>query len=383
MNKQLEAGTEVNSKNLVVKLGEKLMTFPEHATLVMSWMPRFETAFREITGEEFNAQKYETDKSYQDNFRQAIMDAATEADVTTKQIIGGGLKFEGRQFIRVLPEIAEKVGLKTMVDADTYPGKIAGFFGTYTARESKEFFDGFAKIAKGTAKKDMGEVGRGGGKVLATAIGAVGYGVGMGLYNALWTKMTSDDDKQKEKAQAVIDQYYTWDGWTKETASQLAFLGTSRYGGVGRMATLMAVSSAYNSADTKEEKAQIEKFAKEQLFTKPLDFSGSWGSQASNFKTIGKFEPYIAFAAEKIMDAGENVKGYFDLADKVKEKGFKVLTQEEKEKFVAGELLLNSINLMLMFKGTQVPMTPKIEQWIREHKKSAGSSDTEGAVRIR
>ena len=327
-NKQLEAGQEVNSKNLLVQLGEKVMTFPEHATLDMAWMPRFESAFKEITGQDFDGKQYETSKDYRDNYHQAIMDAATEADVVAKQIVGGGLKFEGREQIRVLPKFMEKAGVKTSVDANSYPGKIAGFFGTYTARESKEFFDGFMKIYKGGKSGDIGEVGKGGGKVLATAIGAVGYGAGMALYNALWTKYTSDNKDYKEKAQNVIDNFYTWKGWTQETASQMAFLGASRYGAIGRLATLLGISTAYNATEDKAEKEQIRQFSKSQLFTEPLDFSGKWGTQAQNVKTLSSLEPYWAYAAKKILEAGADGNDYFDLAKKVEKNGFSVLDRK-------------------------------------------------------
>ena len=371
LNKNLEAGTEVNSKNLLVKIGEKVMTFPEHATLDMAWMPSFESAFEEITGEAFDGNKYKTDKSYREEHNQAILDAATEADVTAKQIVGGGLKFEGRQFIRILPEFAEKIGLPSSVDANSYPGKIAGFFGTYTARESKEFMDGFAKVYQGAKNKDIGTMGRGSGKVLGAALGAVGYGVGMGLYNSLWTKLTSDNEEYKKKAQGVIDSYYTWEGWTRETAAQLAFLGTSRYGAMGRFATLLGVSAAYNKTDDPKEKEQIKEFAQNQLFTRPLEAEGKYGEKDRDAAIMQKYVPYLSFPVEQLYKEG---KSFFDLADVVKEKGFESLGKDDKDKFVAGELLFNSINMMLMFKGTQVPMTKKIEQFIAEHKKEQESS---------
>ena len=151
----------------------------------------------------------------------------------------------------------------------------------------------------------------------------------------------------------------------------MAFLGTSRYGAMGRFVTLLGVSAAYNKTDDPKEKEQIKEFAQNQLFTRPLEAEGRYGEKDRDAAIMQKYVPYLSFPVEQLYKEG---KSFFDLADVVKEKGFESLGKDDKDKFVAGELLFNSINMMLMFKGTQVPMTKKIEQFIAEHKKEQESS---------
>lgn len=350
VNRTLESGTEVNKKFFLNRAYEKIVTLPEHLTISMAWAPVFKESFEDITGEQFNQDEYVNNPEYRKAFKQDILDAATEADVKTKNIVGGGLKFEGREKIPVFP-------FTNGVNSKGLTGRIAGFFSTYTARESRELWHGIRNFTEDKgAMKSMGVI-----------VSAMTYSVMAGAYYALWQKMFGDDE-EKKKGKQTMERYFTFDGIKQEFKNNLLYLHTSRYGAVGRALTTLAANGMYNTADTKEEKQQIATWMENTLFSKPIDFSKEYGNKDKVASAMAMLIPQVSIAVDLITKNGGNIT---KLYKKIKEDGLESLTQDEKDQYVLWETALQALNVALIFKGTQVPMTPKLEYYLREKKKQA------------
>jgi hypothetical protein len=348
-----------DKKNIVARAAQWTMSFPEQATMIISWDPVFRNEFKKITGENFNESLYLKDPKYLELNKDAIMDAASIADKELSKMYGGGTKAESRRKVDAL---------FGKFDSNSVPGKLVSFFGSFAYREQGEFFNSAKSVLKDIKdRKGFDSVtSKEAGKVVGVISNALLYSYYMGGWYLLQKALLSDDEEEKDKAWKELELFKSPEKLANNIGAQISFLGLAKYGTVGRTILGLGLNFAWNQADknTKEGKAfrqTVESIMRDQLYKKPYD-SKRYGSLEKDAVTL---IPMVDMIIRFFRSATTGEASVPELAKKVANKGFDSLTETERDKWILAQSLMNTVNLALLFKGTQLPMTKTIERFMR------------------
>jgi len=349
-----------DKKNIISRMAQQTMGFPELATMIISWEPIFKDEFRKITGENFNESLYMKDPNYLELNKEAIMDAASIADKELSKMYGGGTKAESRRRID---------GLFGKFDSNTIGGKLVSFFGSFAYREQGEFFNSIESVSKDLLKKGNileSITSREAGKVLGVLTNALMYSYVMGAYYLMQKSLLSDDEEEKDKAYKELELFKSPIKLLENTIAQISYLGLAKYGTVGRTILATGLNFVWNQADKntkegKEIRSIIEGVMRDQLYKKPYEAKRYGAIEKDIVSLIPVLDMIVRFY--KSSTTGE--ASVPELAKKVSDKGFDSLTETERDKWILAQSLMNVVNLALLFEGTQLPMTKQIERFLR------------------
>ena len=359
------------------------MAVPEHIFDVAFAYPTFEKAFRSVTGEDFDANKFK-DKDYRADNRQAIVDAMTLAQSEMTTIMSVGAKFSARRNIKIAPITTKRWAY---IGADTPAGGVLNYMSTFvfkegsTVEEAMRFtYDMFRKngyklsnsgeLTGETFKSDIYR------KAAGVVLAGVTYSY-MRQLQFLLEKANDDDDDERREAEKLLKSEYgmvyrngrvksfkpqdALAGMVTTVADQVGFMFIGRYGQALRLTTIASLSMAYNLLDKSQEKERkmIENILRKRFYTAPVGDSKYAKSQffakAIPLMDIGAAEYHAVSGVSKDMvDIGK------DLANK---KGG--LSEDKAAEYRLGLSTLRLFNMALLLNsGVQVPNTRKMERWM-------------------
>jgi len=359
------------------------MAVPEHIFDVAFAYPTFEKAFRSVTGEDFDANKFK-DKDYRADNRQAIVDAMTLAQSEMTTIMSVGAKFSARRNIKIAPITTKRWAY---IGADTSAGGVLNYMSTFvfkegsTVEEAMRFtYDMFRKngyklsnsgeLTGETFKSDIYR------KAAGVVLAGVTYSY-MRQLQFLLEKANDDDDDERREAEKLLKSEYgmvyrngrvksfkpqdALAGMVTTVADQIGFMFIGTYGQALRLAVIASLSMAYNLLDKSQEKERkmIENILRKRFYTAPVGDSkyakGQFFAKAIPLMDIGAAEYHAVSGVSKDMvDIGK------DLANK---KGG--LSEDKAAKYRLGLSTLRLFNMALLLNsGVQVPNTRKMERWM-------------------
>lgn len=335
---------------------------PERITMIGSWMPTFKNEFKRITGETFDARKFQMDPNYRKKYSRAIKEAATSADMTTQKTIGVTTKLSQARELEI--PFSKKGPSK-----DEFWGKTLGFFGNYPRREYLEFVNGFKEIGEryraGEGVSSLGSIS----KPLSVAIGTFTYGYMASLAYALKQYYFGTED-EKKKANEALERMSSREGVAEEAIAQSISLAGSKYYSVGRFLTSGMVLVAYNFEEDPEAKKQIARLYKNAFYGDPIDPDGSKTFNSKDNKEkmamhLVRFIPQLSLAVDKFQQGLEAYGGYEKLMDRYDSLGFEGLTQDEKSLWLLGDIILKAGGIVANVYGTAIPMEKTLQMYVR------------------
>jgi hypothetical protein len=369
---QREFGHEVTAgrpKTKYEKIQERVISLPEHTTFKMVWLPAFEREFENITQSKFNTELYNNSKAYRDKYQRQILDAAAIADKNTKKVIGGGTKLEGRRYVQIIPRIVVKPFNKYgVVDANSYAGKIAGFFGNYMARENSVFSKGLEKIANGNYNEGIAES-------TGILLNMMAYSSFMAAYMAAKAYYMEGDD---EKGDRMLDELMNLDKITENIGLQIANSYASKYGALGREMLFLSAQAKYSKAKAEDDYKTADywsNFIKNNLFKKPID------DKEDYYKHMISLETSVGYVIEEAWNLIGGKNGFMELYEK-NQKGVE-LTEDEVARLQLLDVVVTGINIILAPSfGTVVPGKKALELRIksREEQSSSELEDIDGIL---
>jgi len=346
----------LNEEVVYAKLARKIITVPEYVTAMSLFMPTFRAEFEKLTGQPFDQNKYLNDAQYRKEFQEELKTAVSRGQNFVERVQGSKVKGGTRRRVEYAPKtlvdlFSKESPTSGLVGADTPAGRIIGFFGNYTYREQGEFFTSAKFVINDLLAKDK-SVDK---AELANAAGvltnAITYGYLMSLYY-VGRQLVLGDEEEKKEAIKEIEELHTPTGILKSIVNQIGFLGLSKYGKSSRVATIVTLSEIYNLIENKEVKAAVEYVLREQFYVyKPIDLKNKYSIANYAFKEGMPALHYLSQLTQQ---------GYKDI-DEIK---------KDPDALVALSLAINLTNLGLAAgMGTQLPMTPVINDAIKKAKK--------------
>jgi len=335
---------------------------PERITMIGSWMPTFKNEFKRITGEVFDAKRFETDANYRKKYSRAIKEAATSADMTTQKIIGVTTKLSQAREL-------EMPFFKKGPSKDEFWGKTLGFFGNYPRREYIEFVNGFKEIGERYRQGEGATSFSSISKPLSVALGTLTYGYMASLVYALKQYYFGTED-EKKKADEALARMSSTVGVVEEAQSQAIALAGSKYYSVGRFLTSGMMLIAYNNVEDPEAKKKIARLYKNAYFADPIDpdasktFSSKDNKEKMALHAI-RFIPQLSLAIDKFQQGLEAYGSYEKLMDRHDSVGFNGLTQDEKDLWLLGDIILKAGGIVANLYGTAIPMEKTLQMYVR------------------
>jgi len=366
-NKTLEAGEGVNLVNPLKRFAIAFASAPEHFVLSSAWLPTFKERYKELSGQDFDAAKYKNDADYRDENARNIRDAASKADVVTKQIIGAGLKSEGRENIRLLPEILSK---NASVKRNSLAGETLGFLSGYTQREAEQFLYGTKELVSGIRDKNKAEALGGVNKMSGILGGMVLFGSIKAAGNAIQNYYLASDEDEKQEALNQLNSVANPKNIVGELGTNIAQLGASRYAGAGRMATTLAVTAYYMGLKDEDQKSKLAQWSMQNLGTRPLSFNA--GQELKTAEQIsGWLYTPMPQLLDNVMTTGRDINS---IVKDINENGYDAVSQDDKDKLKAVQAIYNSINLMLITKGIGSPFHYQVDKILKKKIRNTESS---------
>lgn len=364
---------EIKPRDRMDKAMTWLAGLPERTMMVGAWLPSFKAEFKQLTGENFDSQKFNSDKTYREKYSREIKEAGAVANITTQKIVGVTTKLTQAREIP-LPFMEKSRG----ISKDSGAGKILGFFGNYPRREYTEFVNGFKEVAErlrnGEGIASAGSLS----KSLAVALGALTYGYMGSLVYSMKQKYLGND-KEKEKAEEELKRLSSAKGVAEEAGAQALSLAGSKYYSIGRAMFQTALLVGYNQTEDEETKKTMSRLYKNAFYNDPIDPDASKSYNAKDNKEkfmtyIGKYIPQMALAVDKTQQAIEVYGGAEKLYRKYDEVGWDKLTKDEQDLITLSEVMIKSAGIIANVYGKALPMEKTVEMFLRGQK-----DKTEGA----
>ena len=313
------------------------------------WMPNFLREFEKITGEKFNYQKHMV--AEKDSYLDAAKEASMYADREAETVLGSTVKGGGRRVVEVLPG----VGLK----ADRVDGAIAKFLSEYPYRDTKELIRGIKQMATNSNEGRMDGLARAMGVVTNMMLYSGIYAITKAVWNSNF-----GDDRSKKEAEKTIKELSTKEGMIdfakNEAIANAAATAGSRYSQAGKLITQIGLTALYNSdmLDDKEKK-NLSDFTEAQMFFKIPKIKT--GKSAYERNQIGQLAlrmiPLMNEAVDIVTKELGGEEGIVAFMKEIKDTPIEKMTTDQKAKLSLIKNFVNSVNLILMTQGTQLPFS--------------------------
>lgn len=368
----------IEPQSRFTKATNYLSGLPERTMMITSWMPTFKSEFKNITGIDFDINKFNNSEAYREKYGKAIRESSAAADAQTEKIIGPTTKAGQRREVRIAPKVlANIIGLEGTVSKNTAAGQILGFFSNYPYREVTEFINGFKEAAE--VIKDEGALSSLSQlqKPLGIALNVAAYGF-LGTLTYAGQLILLGDEDDEERGIKMLKDIMTTEGLLNELASNAISLAGSKYAAGGKALLQLAATIAIESTDDEEQKAKIKKLLKDSVFVDPLpvEQAAKFGGRDKALSAIAMYIPQFVIFADRYADFIGGINEFEAIYDKVESKGVESLTQDEGTKILALNTIINASQILLnVFGGTSLPEYNNIKTYMNKLKEEAGVAD--------
>jgi hypothetical protein len=368
---------KIEPQGRFTKATNYLSGLPERTMMVTSWMPTFKSEFKDITGIDFDINKFNDSQAYREKYGKAIRESSAVADAQTEKIIGPTTKAGQRREVRIAPKfLANLFGAEGTVSKNTAEGQILGFFSNYPFRESTEFINGFREagevLNEEGALSSLSQLQ----KPLGIALNVAAYGFLSTATYALGLMLLGDDDDEK-RGEDLLKDLITGEGFLNELASNAISLAGSKYAAGGKAILQLAATILIESTDDEAHKARIKKLLKDSVFIDPLPVDKVVGFKGEQevAGAIGKYIPQFIVAYARYADFIATKNELKVIYDKVDKNGIESLTEDEGLKVLALNTAFNGAQIVLNLFGTSIPEYNYIKTYMKGLKEEAGVAD--------
>lgn len=372
IKENINSNFDLDTRQIVLnpKLNEAakwLSGFTEAHLNNMIWMPKFRDAFKDLTGLEFDAVKFNTDESYRRKYKREIDNAGSISDNETQAIIGPTTTASGRLYVEnIFTKLISDKPLKTTSGW----GKIVSYLGGYTYRESIDFsraLNAFARRLKdGEGLSSLTELSR----PLGIAAGLITYGYlsKINYYvRSYAASQISGDNSQEEYARQQIKQMLDYQGVAQELIANAYQIMGGRYGAEARMAIQAIGTAGYYWSNDKETKDFIDKTVQNITFQRIPKIETKKGKAVSYLSE----RQQLGLAVVNNIVIASNVVDYLtdalnvaaeDIPDLLTKLSNNELTGDDKEKAEALRIVLTFAELTMLTKGLAIPLQKTIQK---------------------
>jgi len=368
---------KIEPQGRFTKATNYLSGLPERTMMVTSWMPTFKSEFKDITGVDFDMNRFNDSQAYREKYGKAIRESSAVADAQTEKIIGPTTKAGQRREVRIAPKfLANLFGAEGTVSKNTAEGQILGFFSNYPFRESTEFINGFREagevLNEEGALSSLSQLQ----KPLGIALNVAAYGFLSTATYALGLMLLGDDDDEK-RGEDLLKDLITGEGFLNELASNAISLAGSKYAAGGKAILQLAATMLIESTDDEAQKARIKKLLKDSVFIDPLPVDKVVGFKGEQevAGAIGKYIPQFIVAYARYADFIATKNELKVIYDKVDKNGIESLTEDEGLKVLALNTAFNGAQIVLNLFGTSIPEYNYIKTYMKGLKEEAGVAD--------
>ena len=368
---------KIEPQGRFTKATNYLSGLPERTMMVTSWMPTFKSEFKDITGLDFDMNRFNDSQAYREKYGKAIRESSAVADSQTEKIIGPTTKAGQRREVRIAPKfLANLFGAEGTVSKNTAEGQILSFFSNYPFRESTEFINGFREagevLNEEGALSSLSQLQ----KPLGIALNVAAYGFLSTATYALGLMLLGDDDDEK-RGEDLLKDLITGEGFLNELASNAISLAGSKYAAGGKAILQLAATILIESTDDEAQKARIKKLLKDSVFIDPLPVDKVVGFKGEQevAGAIGKYIPQFIVAYARYADFIATKNELKVIYDKVDKNGIESLTEDEGLKVLALNTVFNGAQIVLNLFGTSIPEYNYIKTYMKGLKEEAGVAD--------
>jgi hypothetical protein len=368
---------KIEPQGRFTKATNYLSGLPERTMMVTSWMPTFKSEFKDITGVDFDMNRFNDSQAYREKYGKAIRESSAVADAQTEKIIGPTTKAGQRREVRIAPKfLANLFGAEGTVSKNTAEGQILGFFSNYPFRESTEFINGFREagevLNEEGALSSLSQLQ----KPLGIALNVAAYGFLSTATYALGLMLLGDDDDEK-RGEDLLKDLITGEGFLNELASNAISLAGSKYAAGGKAILQLAATILIESTDDEAQKARIKKLLKDSVFIDPLPVDKVVGFKGEQevAGAIGKYIPQFIVAYARYADFIATKNELKVIYDKVDKNGIESLTEDEGLKVLALNTAFNGAQIVLNLFGTSIPEYNYIKTYMKGLKEESGVAD--------
>jgi hypothetical protein len=364
----------IEPQGILMKATNYLSGLPERTMMVTSWMPTFTNEFQVITKEKFDPKKFNDSQAYREKYGKAIREAAAVADAQTEKIVGATTKAGQRREARLIPEfIANAFGKRGTISRSTAAGQTLAWFSNYPYRESSEFANGFREAAE-VLRKDADAL-----KSLSQLSKPLGISINLATYGFLSsviyaTSLFLGDDEDEERGEKLLDELMTLKGFTDELTANAIALAGSRYAAGGKAMLQLGATIGILLTEDEEQQAKIKKILKNSVYLDPLPTQKMTGYNDRDkiISGISKYIPQFVMVGNLYADLIGTKNEVKAIYDKVQSNGIESLTEDEGQRILALNTLINSTQLILNLRGTSLPVYNKLKTYMRGLKEEAG-----------
>lgn len=361
-------------KSGIQKLTQDLAGLTERKLNNTVWYPKFQEAFKDLTGQDFTESKF-SDAEFRKKYYKEIMESGAVADSETQEIIGPIISGSGRVTIDNI-FIKPFTGGKPLETTDPV-GKIISFFGGYPYRDYMSFVKGFREAY------DSYVYGEGVGNSLVKFSKPLGILVGVTTYGYLSNLLfaargygiasAAGNEKDKAYYREQIDKATDYDRMLAEIPAAAAQVVTGRYGSEGKIAFDALGAIAYYSASAAGNDALKQKIAdlvknttywKIPSFDNVNSYYGKKESRAKVLDLISKNIAVLGTVTDRIIEllggveaAGEVLKDY--------QQGKDVGNKKDAAKVLLGIMAMTNVFLLPM--GLSIPEGKQARQFIESY----------------
>jgi hypothetical protein len=350
-------------------------------------MATFVSDFYKTTGKEFDRNEFLSNATYRSQNKKAIQQSAAVADANYSQIAGSTTQAGSRRFALPQGKVSRALGLED-VSANSLGGGMITFFTNYPFRETEQW----AKSARGVVdvlldkQYDKSELLKLALPVVGTFLGGMTYQYLQALSYNVKQILTGGDDEE-EKAEKELERLTSPKGMLTESLAAVSSIASTRYGALSKAAIQLLGTIAYNFSDDEETKQTAKAITRELTFKNPLAINKKKNGEISTYglsgelaKEITSYIPPLAVLTTNTLNAIESYGGIPYLYEKI-ENG-EALSEPEKDAIISLQILVNTSNAILMFKGGGFSAN-EINNYVRNIKKAEKDSKSQSSTESR
>jgi hypothetical protein len=185
------------------------------------------------------------------------------------------------------------------------------------------------------------------------------------------------DEDDEERGEKLLDELMTVKGFIDELTANAISLAGSKYAAGGKAMLQLGATIGMLLTDDEEQQAKIKKILKNSVYLDPLPTQKMTGYNDTDkiISAISKYIPQFIMAGNLYADLIGTKNEVKAIYDKVQSKGIESLTQDEGQRILALNTLINSTQLILNLRGVSLPVYNKLKIYMRGLKEEAGVAD--------
>lgn len=379
---EIESARELKRVGKLKQLGHASVSISEAIAMPL-WYAMFRTEFTRLTGVDYNTI---TDNT---KYWQEVKEAASYADLEMKQITGGGIKSEGREYVQISPVpiipafklkiLNKKYGLtkdvSLSVRRETPLGKMFGFLQEYPFRDSERLFGSIRNMGNAPTRESM--------RITGTLMNMLGYGMAAAFTRLAWQwlfALGSGDDERKDEIESAMQEMLEPKYYVENAVGAMVQTAGIRMSGAGRAANIILASVLYNFSEDEEQKNMVADFVEREYYSPIVggsytkfvksELNGKTRKILSTTDFLVNLNPVIRFISDMAGQFVDRHGGIVAASEAINEIMWKIengheVDPSDAEFLILYNNLINVANTVLIGRGVQLPETRSVKRELK------------------